>query len=94
MRQVLPLARAAQRADARMAAALNRPEGEPISERREAAVMLPTFSGLPISGMEALEYAAWVAPHSAGMVAQGADLEEVIAAVVVRTVLTTQLALG
>lgn len=88
------LAEAAQLADNRMSAALHRPEGAPIVERRRMEELLPAFSGLPISGREAFEYAAWVAPHSAGVIAFGADVEEVMLALVSRTILTTQLALA
>lgn len=87
-----PLFDAAEVADDRIRAALVHGPG-PVMQRAEASHLLSCFSDLHISGKEAIAYAAWCAPHSASLIRGGLDVEEVLLALVARTVLTTQLAL-
>jgi hypothetical protein len=90
---MIRLDRAANLADARMSAAIGKPAGIPIAEQREAGDLIPALSGLPLDAKEVLGYAKWVTDHSAGLVDDGLDLREVMLALVVRTILTTELAL-
>lgn len=92
--RLVGLRRAADLADARMAASLGVPEGDPVEEQADLTeVFLPALSDLPLEPAGVLAYSVWVAQHSAGLVADGADCEAVMVALVARTVLVTQLAM-
>lgn len=87
------LRKAADLADERIRAAVGAASGAGVAEQRDMWDLLPCFTDLPIEASEALAYSAWVAPDSARFIREGSDPEEIIIALVARTVLATVLAL-